>query len=60
MQKVKDSLDMLDIEAIGGAKKQILALYSQEVDSTKKESLKTYGLELKKILEELQNETNKS
>jgi len=58
MQKIKDTLDVLDAGAVQEAKKQIGALYSQEVDADKKETLKAYGLELKRILGELPNEDN--
>ncbi len=57
MNIIKESIDISDKDMVYAAKKQILSLYSLEVDIVKKEVLKAYGLELKGILEKL-NEPN--
>ena len=54
IQLIKDSIDLLDIESVIKAKKEVLKLYSSEVSDRKsKGEIHKYGTELKGILDEL-------
>ena len=54
IQLIKDSVDLLDIESVIKAKKEVLKLYSSEVSDRKaKAEIHKYGTELKGILDEL-------
>jgi hypothetical protein len=53
LKKVKDSVDMLDVESLIASKKRLIELYSTELDKEKREKIKAFGKEITETLKNL-------
>jgi uncharacterized Zn finger protein len=62
LKKIKDSVDMLDVESLTTSRMRLTELYSTELDKDKKEKIKAFGKEIAEALKQIgsENETNKS